>query len=329
MCAPVFSVIIPIYNVENYLEQCIDSVLSQTYVDFEIILVDDGSSDSCPSICENYARRDNRISVIHKPNGGLSDARNRGLKMAKGEYLIFLDSDDYYLNTNFFSSLYDKISNSSYDILFFKRRKLYESSNRIEKMPSPFGILMNKELNVDNLIYSLSTSDELDASAAMKVVRRSLIIDNNIYFQKNLFSEDVEWFFRLIKYVRKASVINDIAYCYRIRKESISHSITLKNIQDLFYSIETYASEIHESAFLTKMDLGLLNYLCYQYCIVVGLIGCYLRGEDYLMMIDACKKFKWLCSYSCSSKTKGSSSLIKLLGLKLSSFILGLYIAHK
>ena len=91
-----FSVIIPIYKVEQYLRQCVDSVLAQTYTDVEIILVDDGSPDSCPAICDEYAKKDSRIKVIHKPNGGLSDARNAGLDMAQGEYVLFLDSDDWW-----------------------------------------------------------------------------------------------------------------------------------------------------------------------------------------------------------------------------------------
>lgn len=89
------SVIIPIYDVENYLRQCVDSVIKQTYSNLEIILVDDGSPDRCPVICDKYAESDSRIKVIHKKNGGLSDARNAGLSIAQGEYVYFLDSDDY------------------------------------------------------------------------------------------------------------------------------------------------------------------------------------------------------------------------------------------
>ena len=89
------SVIVPIYNVEQYLEQCLDSIISQTYSQLEIILVDDGSTDSSGQICDKYARKDERIVVIHKTNGGLSDARNAGISVATGEYISFIDSDDY------------------------------------------------------------------------------------------------------------------------------------------------------------------------------------------------------------------------------------------
>ena len=89
------SVIVPIYKVEKYLRRCVDSILEQSYPDFELLLIDDGSPDSCPRICDEYARRDERVRVFHKPNGGLSDARNYGLERMKGEYVSFIDSDDY------------------------------------------------------------------------------------------------------------------------------------------------------------------------------------------------------------------------------------------
>lgn len=91
-----FSIIIPCYKVEKYLRQCVDSVLVQTFEDYEVIIVDDGSPDGCPAICDEYAIKDNRVKVIHKENGGLSDARNAGLDVAHGEYVMFLDSDDWW-----------------------------------------------------------------------------------------------------------------------------------------------------------------------------------------------------------------------------------------
>ena len=91
-----FSVIIPIYNVEDYLEQCVNSVLNQTYKDLEIILVNDGSKDKCPEMCDDFAKKDERILVLHKKNGGLSSARNFGMDHASGKYILFLDSDDYW-----------------------------------------------------------------------------------------------------------------------------------------------------------------------------------------------------------------------------------------
>lgn len=110
MCQPLISVIVPVYNVEKYLKKCVDSILAQTYANLEIILVDDGSPDNCPAICDEYSKKDSRIVVIHKENGGLSDARNAGLEIARGEYIGFVDSDDY-------------IAPEMYEVLLFTAQK--------------------------------------------------------------------------------------------------------------------------------------------------------------------------------------------------------------
>ena len=106
MSKPKVSVIVPIYNVEKYLDRCMQSVLNQTLKDIEIIMVDDGSPDNCPSMCDEYARKDNRIKVIHKKNGGLGFARNSGLEIATGEYVAFIDSDDF-IDTSMYETLYN------------------------------------------------------------------------------------------------------------------------------------------------------------------------------------------------------------------------------
>lgn len=115
---PKFSIIVPVYNVERYLNRCVDSILNQTYSDFELILVDDGSTDNCSDICDNYASIDKRVNVIHKNNGGVSSARNTGIKIAVGDYITFCDSDDYY-KLNMLETVSDKLSVTDADILCF------------------------------------------------------------------------------------------------------------------------------------------------------------------------------------------------------------------
>ena len=112
---PKVSVIVPVYKVEKYLNRCVDSILSQTFKDFEIILVDDGSPDRCGDICEEYAKKNNKVKVLHKKNGGLSDARNAGLNMATGKYIVFVDSDDY-IDSNMIDILYKRIVDTSADM---------------------------------------------------------------------------------------------------------------------------------------------------------------------------------------------------------------------
>ena len=122
---PLITVIVPIYHVEKYLHRCIDSIIGQTYKNLEIILADDGSGDACASICDEYARKDSRIVVIHKENGGLSDARNKGIEAAKGEYLAFVDSDDY-IHRDMFKILMDTLLQTDSDVSMCSYKYVYD-----------------------------------------------------------------------------------------------------------------------------------------------------------------------------------------------------------
>ena len=119
------SVVVPIYNVSKYLPKCIESILHSTYKNLEVILVDDGSTDECPTICDDYAKKDSRIKVIHKKNGGLSDARNKGLDIATGEYISFIDSDDY-IDADLYESVIKEFD-ENIDVVVFGR--YIESAN--------------------------------------------------------------------------------------------------------------------------------------------------------------------------------------------------------
>lgn len=127
---PQISVIVPVYNVEQYLSRCLDSIINQTYRNFEVILVDDGSPDKCPEICDYYALQDNRIKVIHKENGGLADARNEGIRASSGEFITFIDSDDF-VSFRYLEVLLDGITRHNADIIIAKFQR-FESKNNIK-----------------------------------------------------------------------------------------------------------------------------------------------------------------------------------------------------
>ena len=145
------SIIVPIYNVEPYLRKCIDSILAQTFTDFECILVDDGSPDNCPTICDEYAKKDSRIRVIHKENGGLSDARNAGLDIAQGEYIGFVDSDDYILE-DMYSQMILKMDLYHADIVVCGIENIDENGNILENWQNLCGdSVYEKEEYINNL----------------------------------------------------------------------------------------------------------------------------------------------------------------------------------
>lgn len=154
------SVVLPIYNVENYLNRCIESVVKQTYKNIEIILVDDGSPDNCPQICEEWAKKDRRIRVIHKKNGGLSDARNAGIEIACGQYITFIDSDDF-VDEDFISYLFKLIKDNNADISICEYRYISER-----------GKLYNHPINTEE-IRILSQKDGLKELLQMKIYSNS------------------------------------------------------------------------------------------------------------------------------------------------------------
>ena len=128
------SFILPVYKVEKYLSECVESILAQTYSDFEILLVDDGSPDNCPALCDEWARVDNRIKALHKPNGGLSDARNYGLDHAQGDYVIFVDSDDFWVGKDCLGNLMNVVNvHPECDFIGFNCSYYYSDSNTFNK----------------------------------------------------------------------------------------------------------------------------------------------------------------------------------------------------
>lgn len=325
---PLFSIIVPIYNVEKYLRQCVDSILNQSFTDFEILLIDDGSFDNSGAICDEYVTRyPNKISVIHKSNGGLSDARNTGIRTAKGEYLIFADSDDFYCEKNFFMHIAQKLQKEKVDVIFCRYKKVFENGE--SQTIKPYENSKINGLRDDELINYLSLNDQLDSSACSKVLNRKFLLKHSLYFEVGLFSEDVEWISRCIPYIATADFIYDVSYCYRMREGSITHAIGNKNIKDMIYSVKTYAKKDLQFKLSSLKTEAYYNFIAYQFFIVIGLIGRYLKGKERKIMIKELNEYKWLCKYAKSPKNKKACIVVRLFGIGFSSFILGEYIRRK
>lgn len=208
------SVIIPIYKVEEYLDECITSVVNQTYKNLEIILVDDGSPDNCPIMCDAWAEKDERIRVIHKPNGGLSDARNAGIDIAKGDYIAFVDSDDY-IKPDMFEKLYNALSKENADI------SACGIVNCIGENKNVWGC-MDVAGNSEEILELLYNEASYPVSAWNKLYSRKCW--ENLRFPVGKICEDAFTTYQLIDNAEKIVMIPDALYCYRIRPESIMTS---------------------------------------------------------------------------------------------------------
>jgi glycosyltransferase involved in cell wall biosynthesis len=206
---PKVSVIVPIYNVEKYLEKCINSLLSQTLEDIQIILVNDGSKDNSGNIAKEYEKNNkDRVIYVEKENGGLSDARNYGLKYATGDFIAFLDSDDY-IEKNAYEEMYNKAIEENAD--YVECDFIWEFPNKIR---------VDKQYPYKNKKEMLSF---VRVVAWNKLIKRQLIIDNNLEFPKGLRYEDIEFTYKLIPFINKFAYVDKPFIHYVQRKGSIAN----------------------------------------------------------------------------------------------------------
>lgn len=220
---PLISVIVPVYNVERYLHQCVQSILKQSYENFELILVDDGSPDGCGAICDEYAGKDKRVKAVHKTNGGLSSARNAGLDIAKGKYILFCDSDDYYL-PGAFARLNAKLSEKDYDIIHFGYKK--ETENRmIDVVPKQYDGPMTNELLLSVAYAGIVRNDyTMDVMAWSKVYKADIIHQYKFRFDETMrIAEDITFNIPYLSVVNTVFCMENALYFYRYNSQSLIH----------------------------------------------------------------------------------------------------------
>lgn len=220
------SVIVPVYKVEKYLDNCVRSILTQTYSDFELILVDDGSPDNCPKICDDYATNDDRIVVLHKQNGGLSDARNSGLKIAKGSFVTFIDSDDYVAN-DYLETMMAMQQKYDVDIVIAGIETFLEGENpRINNNDNKEYVYSGIEA-LENMLYQ----NNLDSSACAMLLPIEIAKKYPFPFRK--YHEDEFTTYKYYAAVEKVAVTTKTLYFYLQRKGSIMHTFGKASIDEL------------------------------------------------------------------------------------------------
>ncbi|OLR59207.1 hypothetical protein BHF70_05950 [Anaerostipes sp. 494a] len=295
------SIVIPVYNTEKYLKQCIDSVKNQTYEDLEILLVDDGASDASPKICDDYAKQDVRIQVIHKQNGGLSDARNTGIKFSKGEYVLFLDSDDYWDDVYLIENLVDKLKRRPVDVLNFRYKKYLEIE---KKMVSCLESLDEIEDNdKENILEKMIDHGLYIASACNKMIKLDFLKKNKLYFKKEITSEDIDWCARILIQCRTIGYCNSEAYVYRQRENSISHSLTYKNIYDLSNNIKECVELGKNIPKDSKFYELYYDFTAYQYGVLL-LSNNMVNDVRIKEIMREMKQYQWLLKYHRIKKIK-------------------------
>lgn len=313
-----YSIIIPAYNAEQYIEQCIQSVLSQSFTDYEILVIDDGSVDNTGRIVQKMMEEYSAISVMQIIHSGAGAARNVGLEKAQGKYVIFLDADDYWTNPYLLKHLYRKLWQRDVDVVMFQMDKYTETGKlllKYRKKPFP----ADKEYYCLNEIYETLVSDgQVLASSCNKCVRRSLLEKDHIVFQEGGLAEDIDWVLRLFSHIKSISFLDEISYAYRQHK-GYSASNDMRGPEYQARMVEDWATRLkqHEVS-NAKAVSGLL---AFEYGICLG-YSQYLSPEMKQMLRD----HRYLLEYALDRKTCMIRKFCRVFGLRLTCVAIRCYL---
>lgn len=235
---PKVSIIVPAYNVEEYIETCICSVLAQSFTDWELILINDGSTDNSGTICDEYSNKDNRIQVIHKPNTGVSDTRNRGLDIAQGKYILFLDADDYWYEKTALETLVLTAEKHNLDIVRGEYKAVDKNGNDIFERPL---IESKKEFSEQVLTSGFFYTKIMcgENFLVLSLIKRNAIGSLRLN-NKRSFLEDMEFYAHLLLQPLRCMFIPIRFYAYRKIASSASHTPKIKNLADSFSMCQVF-----------------------------------------------------------------------------------------
>ena len=321
---PLLTVVIPVYNVEKYLNRCLESILIQEWKNYDIIMVDDGSTDRSPQICDDYVKAYDFISVIHKENGGLSDARNTGLSQAKGEYVYFPDSDDW-LEPDTFIALAEALESQKFDIISFNREFIKGEEDVIISDPVENQVFEGKDAFVHMLKHSYITGFAND-----KIYRKSLFVDHDILFPKGKYYEDLGTNYKLFLSAKKVYATNQKYYHYLIdNPDSITQSWNEKKFRDMlgFYKEVFYSDFVRSQLNQEELHISQLYYVNGLTHILASLYKAKLHkhySEITSEVKQELEKNKMTCSEMKSIPNRNKYLLYRLHLLKLAFAIQGM-----
>lgn len=319
-----FSVILPVYNVEKYLNECVDSILKQSFKNYEIILVDDGSTDASGAICDDYRQKyPDTIKVLHKPNGGQADARNKGMEIASGEYIIYLDSDDFLTSDAFLNDVYGEIQNRNSDIVLYKFSKFHDGTKKMQSCEFSLADI-STIANSDELLLELVKRDAYYGMAWIKAFRREISQSNNITFDKDLVCEDMDWYFSLVLSVNKITVIDKSYIAYRQRSGSVTAMVKLRSLTDFLLTLEKWSEIIQSATISETKKKALMGALAKYYS---NMLVTYVRLKDRQkkQYIGRIKALSYLLDYSLSSRPQKIRKVYRCCGFCGVTSLLKLY----
>lgn len=296
-----FSFIVPVYNSALYLDECIKSILGQTYENFELILINDGSKDNSLEICEKYAVKDKRIVVLDHQNSGVSVARNRGIEHATGDWIIFVDSDDI-CSTNLLEIVKNELDDKILLVYGYERKSKYDSDYVVKN---------EKKIITEDLEEAVFCDSEISGYLWNKVFNCQIIKDNKLKFDKNFhFCEDMVFISKYIDFVEEIKCLNTSLYSYRLRKSSVSNNLITKKNSSILYSYQYLVAKY-------KDKLNLYNLFCFRYLI------CYYKFRKFLSTDEVDRTI--LREEKNILKNVSKKEKIKVLTIKHFGFVYSLF----
>lgn len=278
------SVVVPIYKVEKYLHQCVDSIIAQTYSNLEIILVDDGSPDQCPGICDEYATLDSRIKVIHKANGGLSDARNAGTALASGEYIIYIDSDDW-VRKDYVEKLVKMAIEQHAEMVICGSQNVSTRKDPTTAVSEYNKSTFTQKEALETLLYQHG----MDTSAWGRIVKTE--IAKKHLFPKGLLFEDLATIYKYILECDKIACINEPMYFYYQNPTSITHTKGDPKKLDIIPIVNQLADDVTNA--YPELEVAAMARKFSVYCYVMMQLN--LLGGDYKELEQ--QVWNFICSY--------------------------------
>lgn len=321
-----FSIIIPVYNSEKYLEQCVNSILKQDYTNFEIILIDDESTDSSAKICDEFTSKDARVITIHQKNGGTSAARNTGLNTCSSDYVMFMDNDDFWDSKTVLSDINKNLLESHADVLMYNTKEYWENTNSVTtpSVQCEREKIYNQNSN-DALEYLISKGVYYRALWA-KVIKKELLDKHNIYFAKGIRNEDTDFSAKLILYAKSYDWYDKIFYVYRkgTGTAQTNQKMKFSYIQDLSNIIAKY-TDIAEHLSDEKLKMCMLSYLAYPYAVLLAQLQNDGSSEAKDKLIQM-KKYLYILKYHLDPSVNKVYMVFRLLGFNMTCKLLGMYL---
>lgn len=323
------SFVIPVYNVEKYLEQCLSSILQQCDDRCEVVMIDDGSKDGSPAICDRFCETYSNARVVHIPNGGNSAARNMGVDLAEGKYVCFVDSDDY-IDSESVPKILAWMEDHEADICFLEATKVFPDGTLVPLGEGMIGEQLRGKTREQALAF-MATCSKYPGGPWAKLIRREFLLENNIRFPADRrLCEDL--FYTLDIYLA-AEAFDALEFPYYYYRQNVAGSITSAVTPRYYFDKARFVSYVVEEFSDGKKPKDCvaecaLSFAAYEYSILVWhLIE--MTGEDGKRAYEFLKEYRWVLRYGKSAKTKLVHAVVSLLGLRVAAKVMDVYMRNR